>query len=392
MVSIILLIISFFVLAQSEGPYRELNATAHLMKPAQQKFSEADLKKLSVPKNFKISVFAKDLEDPRMMVVDDQDYVYVSRPKKGDILRLKDTNGDGQADEIKTIVAGIDKAHGMALHQDKLYFIAVKELHEVDLTKTKYPLETKTLIKDLPDGGQHANRNLNLGPDGLLYINVGSTCNLCDETNKESATIMKIPLDGKNRQVFAHGLRDSIGFDWHPETKELFAFDQGADWKGDDLPLEELNHIQEGAHYGWPFCYGNKQVEKNLIANPKDSTKEKFCTSTTSPLLTSTAHSAPLALKFYSGHQFPENYKNSAFVAFHGSWNRRPPSGYKVSRIIFKKGKPTGLEDFLTGFLRNKGHSQLGRPAGLAFTKDGSLLVSDDSAGVIYRISYENRK
>ena len=247
------------------------------------------------------------------------------------------------------------------------------------------------LINNLPDGGQHPNRTIAFGPDGMLYITVGSTCNACDEPNDEHATILRSQPDGSNRTIYAEGLRNTIGFGWHPQTRELWGMDHGSDWRGNDQPPEELNRIQQGEHFGWPFCWGDRRPDVYLSAEPKGTTKEEFCAKTQPPVLTYTAHSAPLGMVFYTGSQFPQEYRGDAFVTMRGSWNRNPPVGYKVVRVRYQNGKPVAIEDFITGFLNEKRTAQFGRPVGIAVAPDGSLLFTDDTNGVIYRMSYTAR-
>lgn len=373
--------------AQSEGPYRESSAKGFLAKPAQVKFSEDLLSKIKVPKGFHVTVFAKDLDAPRMMVSDTEGNIYVSRPKTGEILILKDSNNDGVSDSQVSFIKGYDKAHGMAIDGDKLYFVATKKVYSTEL---KNPAKIKLLTDSLPNVGQHENRSLAIGPDKKLYISIASNCNSCVDPDTRMATMQRSELDGSNMKTFAEGLRDTIGFDWHPETKDLYGMDHGTDWLGDEVPKEEFNKIVEGENYGWPFCWNEKHPDNNFIRNPEGETsKEDYCKNKTqAPLLTTDAHSAPIAMKFYTGDMFP-GYKNSAFIALHGSWNRKKPSGYSVARAVFENGKPVKMENFMTGFLDKNGKSQFGRPAGLLVMKDGSLLVSDDSAGVIYRVSYK---
>jgi glucose/arabinose dehydrogenase len=226
------------------------------------------------------------------------------------------------------------------------------------------------------------------GPDGRFYVTVGSTCNDCAERDERNATMMRGEADGRNLSIFARGLRNTIGFDWHPVTGELWGMDHGSDWRGDEQPPEELNRLVAGAHYGWPFCWGDRQVDRMTAHEPPGTTKAAFCPGTVGPALTLAAHSAPLGMLFYRGSQFPAAYQGDAFVALHGSWNRNPVSGYKVVRIRFANGQPQGVEDFLTGFLAPSGDAQIGRPCGLAQEADGSLLVGDDTNGVIYRVQY----
>jgi glucose/arabinose dehydrogenase len=247
----------------------------------------------------------------------------------------------------------------------------------------------KKLIGDLPDGGQHGRRTIGIGPDNQLYISIGSTCNDCAESNPEHATILKTGLNGGPRHVFARGLRNTIGFDWHPETRELWGMDHGSDGRGDNLPQEELNRLQQNGNYGWPYCFGNRQPDP-ITQPPKGTTKEAYCRNTIPFTIGYQAHSAPIEMVFYKGSQFPAEYRGDAFVALHGSWNRSTPVGYKVIRIRFQNGKPQQFEDFLTGFYLGR-EGQFGRPAGLAVMTDGSLLVSDDDNGVIYRIHYNKK-
>lgn len=255
----------------------------------------------------------------------------------------------------------------------------------------------RMIIDDLPDGGQHPNRTLAV-MNNRIYISVGSTCNACNETSKESATILMTDLDGKNRRIFASGLRNIIGFGWHPTSKKMFGMDHGIDWLGDNDQPEELNELVEGAKYGWAYVYADGKI------NPQDEvpaelglTNEDWARQSKNPVLMYTAHAAPMQLLFYTGAMFPAEYKNDAFVAFRGSWNRIPPSGYEVVRVRFdKSGKPLKFEPFVTGFLVKGGSPEgkdahFARLAGIAQMRDGSMLVSDDTNNIIYRISYNSK-
>ena len=247
--------------------------------------------------------------------------------------------------------------------------------------------ELKELITDLPDGGQHPNRTIAFGPDGMMYISIGSTCNACAETNDESATILRADPDGNERKVFAKGLRNTIGFDWEPSTGDLYGMDHGIDWLGDDEQKEELNKISEGADYGWPYIYSDGNYNK--ADEPKNMSWEEYAAKSTEPEMLFVAHSAPMAFQFYEGEMFPEEYRNSALVTFRGSWNRKPASGYKVMKVDFENGSPVNSEDFVTGFLTDDGSAHFARLVGLVEMPDGAVLVSDDTNGVIYRISYQ---
>jgi Raf kinase inhibitor-like YbhB/YbcL family protein len=247
------------------------------------------------------------------------------------------------------------------------------------------------IINDLPDGGQHPNRTLAVGPDDKLYISVGSTCNACAETNPESATILRAEKDGTSRTIFASGLRNTIGFGWEPSTGVLYGFDHGIDWLGDEEQIEEFNRIEKGKRYGWPYVYGNGEF------NPQDNPPEgislaQWAETSEEPALGYTAHAAPMQMAFYDGASFPEAYRGDVFVAMRGSWNRRPPAGYEVLRVTFENGEPVGFERFLEGFLiqREDGsYGYLARLTGIAVSPDGALFVGDDSNGIIYRVSHQ---
>ncbi len=345
---------------------------------------------LKLPPGFTIAKYAEGLGKPRMLAVGDDGTLYVTRREPGDVLALRDSDGDGKADQKTTVIPRLPGAHGITLHQGKMYIATVRELYAGDLKDGKVgPL--KQLIGDIPEGGRHPNRTLAFGPDGMLYLRVGSTCNNCVEPSPESATILRMKPDGSDRKIFATGLRNTIGFGWHPKTQEMWGMDHGSDWLGNDVPPEELNRLQEGKHYGWPFVYADRQVI-DVKAGPPVEELKAFAQKTEPMVLGYQAHSSPLQMVFYTGDQFPAEYRNDAFICMRGSWNRKPPAGYEVVRIRFdESGKPQKFEKFLTGFLL-KGPEHFARLAGIAQAKDGSLLIGDDTFGVIYRVSYEPGK
>ena len=365
----------------------------HSVRPERVDATEARRDDLELPDGFELDVFAEGLDNPRMMVALDDGTVYASQPEPSNLLRLRDTDGDGKADENEVVASDLGKElHGLAVRDGKLYIATIHDVYAAEIKDDGSLGEPQRLIGDLPDGGQHPDRTIGFGPDGKLYISVGSTCNSCDEPDPEHATMLRAEADGSNRTVFAEGLRNTIGFDWHPETGALWGSDHGSDWRGDNAPPDELNRIEEGKHYGWPYCFGDRQPDPHEEPPEGAESSQAFCTEQTEPMaLGYTPHSAPMAFVFYEGNMFPEAYRNDAFVAFRGSWNRKPPTGYKVVRVTFENGEPTGTEGFLTGFLIDAETDQpkhFGRLAGLAVLPDGSLLVSDDTNGVIYRVSY----
>lgn len=346
---------------------------------------------LKLPPGFFISKFA-EMQNPRMIAVADDGTVYITQRESGTIVMLKDTNRDGRAD-VQKIVATRKLLHGIALRGNDLFFITVRELYRAPRRKDG-TLGTPVLItKDLPDAGQHPNRTIAFGPDKKLYISVGSTCNACDEPNEENATMLVADSNGRNRKVFASGLRNTIGFGWHPTTKRFFGWDHGIDELGDDVQKEELNELKMGKRYGWPYVYEN-DVPISYPVPPAPYTTEMWAQMSQRPALMYTAHSAGLQMAFYKGKQFPAQYRNDAFMVLRGSWNRNPPSGYEVVRIRFNAaGSPLRIEPFITGFLQpgapegKMGH--IARLAGLAVMKDGSMLIGDDANGIIYRVSYK---
>lgn len=369
---------------------------AHVYVPTRLPATDALVRQLRLPDGFRIQKFADNLENPRMLAVADDGSVYVTRRQKGDCVLLRDTNGDGKAD-VRKVVARKPMLHGVVLRGNKVYLATVKEVYVADRKANGNLGALRQVLGGLPDGGQHPNRTLAFGPDGMLYVSVGSTCNACPETSPESATIVRANPDGSGRAVYASGLRNTIGFGWHPVSKQMFGMDHGIDWLGDDEQKEELNQIVAGGRYGWPYVYADGKF--NPADDPKKDkgiTRTDWAKMSREPELLYTAHSAPLQMAFYTGGQFPGEYKNDAFVAMRGSWNRKTPSGYEVVRVKFDAhGRPLAIEPFLSGFLIKQpdgNYAHFARLAGLAVARDGALLVGDDTNGVIYRVAYTGKK
>ena len=368
-----------------------VTVVGHILEPAQLKPTPERLDRLSLPPGFEISVFAEGLVNPRMIAIADDGTLYVTRRAVGDVLMLRDTDGDGRA-ETRQRVASRPMMHGIAIDDDAVWLTTVEDIYRATLREdgTLGPLEP--VVDDLPAGGQHPNRMVVVGPDGKLYVSVGSTCNACGETDARNATMLQIEPDGSYTTIFASGLRNTIGYGFEPETGELWGMDHGIDWLGDNEQHEELNHIVKGAKFGWPYVYADGKF------NPQDEPPggigmEEWAAESTDPVGLYTPHAAPMQMAFYTGDAFPEDYRGDAFVAMRGSWNRKPPSGYEVLRIDFQNGRPVGFEPFVTGFLMEdaespSGWGHLGRLAGLAQGPDGALYLSDDTNGVIYRIAY----
>jgi Raf kinase inhibitor-like YbhB/YbcL family protein len=360
----------------------------HVLKPSKLKPTPERIGDLDLPEGFKIDVFAEDLVDPRVLAVSDDGTLYATRRSVGDVIMLKDADGDGKAETVKT-VAGRPNMHGIAIDGDTVYLVTVHDIYKGKIKKDGTFGPLTRIVDDLPDAGQHADRTLVVGPDGMLYVSVGSTCNACDEPNPENATILQVKPDGSARRIFASGLRNTIGFAFDPETGKLYGADHGIDWLGDDEQPEEFNLIEQGKAYGWPYIYG-KGGKNPQDEPPGDLTLEDWAKASEEPVLTYTAHAAPMQLVFYTGTQFPAEYQGDALLALHGSWNRKPPSGYEVVRVKFENGEATEIVPFIGNFLRETkgGYGYVGRPFGLALAKDGAVYLGDDANGVIYRVTY----
>ncbi|MFD3003738.1 PQQ-dependent sugar dehydrogenase [Pontibacter toksunensis] len=371
--------------AQNSGQPITASMEGHIFKPVKVPATDERVRQLKVPTGFTITKFAENLNKPRMLAVNTDGTIYATDRDKGTVTMIRDTNNDGKADQQKVVATKKDM-HGIALRDGKAYLMTVNSIYTAPINKDGSLGELKEIAKGFPEAGQHADRTLEFGPDGMLYIQVGSTCNACEETHEENATLVQMKPDGSGRRVYAKGLRNFIGFDWHPQTKELYGFDHGIDWLGDTTQKEELNKIVDGGNYGWPYVFENGKP--NLADEPPQGmTWEEYAKKTVFPVLTYDAHAAPMDFLFYNGSQFPQEYKGDAIATMHGSWNRSEPAGYKVVRVRFDNGQPKRIEDFVTGFLVDGGKSQFGRPVGLAYHKDGSLLIADDANGVIYRVA-----
>jgi glucose/arabinose dehydrogenase len=381
--------VSVPVLSEDPDGLRAVVSENYVVTPSAVEFSEELLEQLRVPDGFSISVFAEDLENARIIAITDDGNVYVSRRDQGAVALLRDNNGDGKADEVTDVVTGKDNIHGLAVHQNVLYMVTNKELYRAPINQDGSLGEIEKLRDDLPDGGQHPNRTIGFGPDDKLYLSVGSTCNDCAEPRKEHATLLRMDRDGRNQEIFAEGLRNTIGFGWHPETGDLWGLDHNSDGRGNDVPPEQLNHIREGKHYGWPWVYGDREIDYFTPEPPPNEMSRQEFSETTEPMVLGyKAHSAPMQWTYYTGSVFPEDYKNDAFVAMRGSWNRNPPAGYEVVRIRFNEGRPQSIEPFITGWLSDDGRSHFGRLVGIAEHPDGYLLLCDDKNGIMYRIAY----
>lgn len=354
--------------------------------PERVAFDDSLLSRLTLPPGFSANVFARDLGGVRVLVAAPDSTVYASVPSAGTVLRLRDADGDGRAETTEPVLKGYPGVHGLALGNETLYFATPTTVYAAPLGADGTPGTPQAIADGLPSGGNHQAPGLGLGPDGRIYLTLGSSCNACEEASPERAAMLV--LENGTRRVYARGLRNTMGFDWQPLTGELFGADQGVDLRGDDLPPDEVNLILDGGNYGWPYVYGRQVPDRLTPFDPPGTTKEAFAVTTEPSVLELPAHASPIQLRFYNGTAFPAEYRGDAFVTLHGSWNRNPPNGYRVARLSFSAaGEPVGYEDFLTGFLYD-GNKVFGRPVGLAVLPGGALLVGDDFNGVVYRVAY----
>lgn len=339
--------------------------------------------KLSVPAGFTVSYFAKDLPGVRFMAVGPAGAMYATQPRSGRVVRLSDANHDGVADAVEVVVTGLNAPHGLAFHKGHLYVANTDGVVRVPLGANGLSSGTPIYVNHYDSGAGHSTRTIVFGPDSAMYVAVGSSCNLCVERSPDRAAVLRFNEDGSGKRVFASGLRNAVGLAVNPSTGVLWATQNERDNLAPDhenLPPEEINILTDGGDYGWPYCYGDR------VPNPeyRDSAR---CASTIPPALAMQAHSAPLGLSFLSrATMFPADYRGDLLVAFHGSWNRDTPTGAKVVRVHVSNNKPVGVEDFITGWQSASG-SRWGRPADVVVASDGSVLVSDDTAGVIYRVT-----
>ncbi len=363
-------------------PPADTRITGHIFQPV--KLPPPPVSTFRVPDGFKIERFAENLGNARMLAVSPDGAVYVTRREQGDVLMLK-AGANGLAAGAPVRVASRPGMHGIAFHQGKVYLATPNQIFRGDVLPDGTFGQLDMLIHNLPDAGQHHTRTVQIGPDDMMYIGVGSATNDAIEPNAEAGTLLRASLDGKRRAVFASGLRDLVGWGWHPTTGELWGMDHGIDWLGDEEQPEELNRIEKGKRYGWPYFYADNKENVRLVP-PGGLEKSEVKKSSMPMVLGYAAHAAPMQMSFYSAHQFPAEYRGDAFVSMRGSWNRKVPVGYEIVRLRFADGRPIKFEPFVTGFVSEKG--EYGRPMGNAVAADGSLLFTDDRNGVIYRVSY----
>lgn len=342
------------------------------------------LNTIKLPEGFAIAVFA-EVEDARSMAISPGGTLFVGNKAEDKVYAVRDTDGDGVADRKWTIASGLDMPNGVAFKDGTLYAAENSRVIKWEGIESRLANPGKPVVVNdkFPSDDHHGWKYIGFGPDGKLYVPVGAPCNICESKDPIYASISRMNSDGSGLEVFASGVRNTVGFTWHPSTGELWFTDNNRDSMGDDQPSCELNAAPKaGLHFGYPYCH------EGTLPDP-DFGKKRPCSEFTPPAWKLGAHVAPLGLKFYTGNQFPESYRGQLFIAEHGSWDRSRKVGYKLTLVKVEGSKATAGEVFASGWLNESDQKAWGRPVDVLVMNDGSVLVSDDRAGVIYRITYK---
>lgn len=336
---------------------------------------------LSTPAGFRVAVWAR-VPGARSLALAPDGTVFVGTRGEGSVWAVRDDDSDGRADRTVEIASGLRSPNGVAVRDGDLYVAEIHRVLRFDdiLGRLDDPPAPVVVRDDFPTEGHHGWKFIRFGPDGKLYVPVGAPCNVCLESDPIFASITRMQPDGSDREVFAHGVRNTVGFDWHPDTGELWFTDNGRDWLGDDLPPDELNRAAEpGLHFGFPFCHGGD------LADPEFGDRRP-CSEFVPPVAKLGPHVAALGMRFYTGGMFPSEYRGDVLIAEHGSWNRSTKIGYRVTRVRLDGSRAVSYEPFIEGWLDDG--RVWGRPVDVEVLADGSLLVSDDHAGAIYRVTF----
>jgi len=338
-----------------------------------------ELPGIRLPPGFKIDYFAREVPNARSMTLGDRGTLFVGTRSEGRVYALRDADGDGRAERKWTLAKGLNMPNGVAFRDGALYVAESGRILRYDRIEERLdnPPEP-TVVATMEAYDHHGWRYIGFGPDGRLYVAMGAPCNVCE--SGALGSIVSMRPDGSDRRIFARGVRNSVGFTWHPRSGDLWFTDNGRDWLGDDLPPDELNRAAApGGHFGFPYCHGGDFSDPEFGA-------ERPCSEFIPPVQRLGPHVASLGVRFYTGDMFPEPYRGQLFIAEHGSWNRSSRIGYRVTLVRLDGDRALSYDSFASGWLRAGNVS--GRPVDLAVMPDGALLVSDDKAGAIYRISY----
>ncbi len=366
-----------------------ISAVAATVAPAAQAPDASSLSTIKLPPGFSIEVYASNLTNPRQMVLSPNGTLFVGSMRLGgkepkDIYAVVDRDKDNKADEVIAVAKGLQSPNGVAFHDNALYVAEMNRLLRFDNIEANLKTPPPpVVVAKLPGEAQHGWKFIAFGPDGKLYVPVGAPCNICDRRKEDPrfASILRMNADGSDAQVYVYGVRNSVGFDFHPTSRELWFTNNGRDMLGDNVPPDTLNRVsKQGVDFGYPYCHAGD------IPDPEFG-KARKCSEFISPAQKLGPHVASLGMAFYTGSMFPEEYRNQIFIAEHGSWNRSQKSGYRLTVVkLDAKGNAISYEPFAEGWLQ--GQSNWGRPVDVLVMPDGALLVSDEQANVIYRISY----
>ena len=347
--------------------------------------ADLPLNQIQLPPGFKISLYADNVRSARQMTFSPSGVLFVGS-KTGEVYAILDADKDYRADKVITIAKGLEMPVGVDFRDGALYVSAVSRILRYDQIEARLedPPQPVVVNDSFPKETHHGWKFIRFGPDGYLYVPVGAPCNICKSDDERFASIMRMKPDGTGLEIFAHGVRNTVGFDWHPQTNELWFTDNGRDWLGEDQPPDELNHApSKGLHFGYPFCHGGD------LPDPEFG-NDRSCEGFVAPARDLGPHVASLGMRFYTGKMFPEPYHGQIFIAEHGSWNRLRKTGYRVTLVRLQGNKAVSYEVFAGGW--EKANSRWGRPADVEVAPDGSLLISDDYADAIYRITYVGSK
>lgn len=338
---------------------------------------------IKLPAGFRIDRYASGVEGARSLTLGDNGVVFVGSRDAGRVYALVDAKGNGMDVSVITVASNLDTPNGVAFYKGALYVAEFNRILRYDniMADLQHPPKPVVVNDNLPQERYHGWKFIAIGPDNKLYVPIGAPCNICASKDERFASIMRMNLDGSNLEIFVRGVRNTVGFDWDPVRHELWFTDNGRDWLGNDLPPDELNYApRQGMHFGYPYYYGDNVPDPEFSERPDVSM-------VTAPAKKLGAHVASLGMRFYTGKMFPAEYRNHVFIAEHGSWNRSDLTGYQISLVRMQDDKPVSYEVFAEGWLQKI--SAWGRPVDVLVMPDGALLVSDDRANAVYRISYQ---
>ena len=349
-------------------------------------YEELPLDKIKLPEGFEIEIYASDVQNARSMDLSPSGTLYVGTRSAGNVYALQDTDGDGKVNKQYLLLEKGNMPNGVAFKDGDLYIAEVNRILKISDVESKLdnPGTPEVIYDEYPTEKHHGWKYIDFGPDGKLYVPVGAPCNICNSKEDIFNSITRINTDGSDMEIVQRGVRNTVGFTWHPITGHLWFTDNGRDMMGDDVPACELNvATKDGQHFGYPFCH------QGDLPDPEYG-KQRGCDEFEAPAQNLGAHTAPLGVEFYTGDQFPEQYRNVALIAEHGSWNRSKKQGYRISMVgLDNNYNSTGYDFFATGWLDEEKDEAWGRPVDIEVMPDGSMLISDDFADVIYRVSYK---